>query len=146
MRGHRHAPAAFYPRERPGTHCTGGWVGPRARLDRCRKSRPQPGFDPRTVQPVASRYTDWASLSKFPWFKVHRTVAKRCQLNTQFILLLGTPCVKQNHDFCKVLNLIVAVEWKKLVFRVREVVISELIWRQAAVKSLWNSSAHLDEF
>jgi nicotinamidase-related amidase len=21
---------------------------------------PQPGFDPRTVQPVASRYTDWA--------------------------------------------------------------------------------------
>jgi hypothetical protein len=23
----------FYPRERPGTHCTGGWVGPRASLD-----------------------------------------------------------------------------------------------------------------
>ena len=28
------------PRERPGTICTGGWVGPRARLDRCEKSRP----------------------------------------------------------------------------------------------------------
>ena len=26
----RHAPAALYPRERPGTHCIGGWVGPRA--------------------------------------------------------------------------------------------------------------------
>ena len=26
--GQRHAPAALYPRERPGTHCTGGWVGP----------------------------------------------------------------------------------------------------------------------
>jgi hypothetical protein len=26
-------------RERPGTHCTGGWVGPRAGLDRCGKSR-----------------------------------------------------------------------------------------------------------
>jgi hypothetical protein len=28
------------PRERPGTHCAGGWVGPRAGLDRCGKSRP----------------------------------------------------------------------------------------------------------
>jgi hypothetical protein len=36
----RHAPATLYPRERPGTHCTGGWVGPRAGLDRCGKSRP----------------------------------------------------------------------------------------------------------
>ena len=26
--------------------------------DRCGKSRPPLGFDPRTVQPVASRYTD----------------------------------------------------------------------------------------
>jgi hypothetical protein len=31
--GQRHAPAALYPRERPGTHCTGGWVGPRTGLD-----------------------------------------------------------------------------------------------------------------
>jgi len=53
----RHAPAALYPRERRGTHCTKGWVGPRAGLDRCGKSRPPPGFDRRTVQPVASRYT-----------------------------------------------------------------------------------------
>ena len=55
--GQRQAPAAL-PRERPGTHCIGGWVGPRAGLDGCGKSRPPPGFDPRTVQPVASRYTD----------------------------------------------------------------------------------------
>jgi hypothetical protein len=33
-------------------------VGPRAGLDVCEKSRPPPGFDHRTVQPVASRYTD----------------------------------------------------------------------------------------
>ena len=46
--------------ERPGTNCTGGWVGPRPGLDRRRKYNPPPGFDPRTVQPVASRYTDWA--------------------------------------------------------------------------------------
>jgi len=31
--GQQHAPAVLYPRERPGTHCTGGWVGPRAILD-----------------------------------------------------------------------------------------------------------------
>jgi hypothetical protein len=32
-------PAATYPRERSGTHFTGGWVGLRASLDRCGKSR-----------------------------------------------------------------------------------------------------------
>jgi hypothetical protein len=32
--GQRHALAALYPRERtPDTHCTRGWVGPRAGLD-----------------------------------------------------------------------------------------------------------------
>ena len=30
-------------------------MGPRAGLDRCGKSRPPPGFDPRTVQPVSMR-------------------------------------------------------------------------------------------
>jgi hypothetical protein len=30
----------LYPWERPSTHCTGGWVGPRAGLDMCEKSRP----------------------------------------------------------------------------------------------------------
>jgi hypothetical protein len=27
-------------RERPGAHCTGGWVGPGAGMDMCGKSRP----------------------------------------------------------------------------------------------------------
>ena len=53
-------PRPLYLRERPGTHCTGGWVVSRAGLDGCGNSRLPPGFDPRTVQPVASRYTDWA--------------------------------------------------------------------------------------
>jgi len=38
----------------------GGWVGRRAGLDRCVKSRPPPALDPRTVQPVTSHYTDCA--------------------------------------------------------------------------------------
>jgi len=52
-------PSCFTPQERPGTHCIGGWVGPRAGLDRSGNSRPPPsGFHPWTVQLVASRYTD----------------------------------------------------------------------------------------
>jgi hypothetical protein len=33
-------PRLLYRWVRPGTHCTGGWVGPRAGLDVCEKSRP----------------------------------------------------------------------------------------------------------
>jgi len=59
VRGQRHAPATLYLWGRPSTHCTGGWVGPRASLDRCGKSQTAPpGFDPRTVQPIASHYTN----------------------------------------------------------------------------------------
>jgi hypothetical protein len=49
----------LYPRVRPGTQFIGGWVGPRTGMDGCGKSRPPtPGSGPRTIQPVASRYTD----------------------------------------------------------------------------------------
>jgi len=44
----------FTPRERPATHCTGGWVGPRAGLEE-RKISSLPGFDPRTVQLQVSK-------------------------------------------------------------------------------------------
>jgi len=33
-------PRLLYPLERAGTHCIRGWVGPRAGLDGCGKSRP----------------------------------------------------------------------------------------------------------
>jgi hypothetical protein len=58
-------PQQFYPRgKRSGTQCAGNWVGPRAGLGACGKSLPQPGFDPRTVQPVASRCTDSATPAR----------------------------------------------------------------------------------
>jgi hypothetical protein len=46
-------PASPYPliRRLGGPQSWSGWV---------RKISPPPGFDPRAVQPVASRYTDWA--------------------------------------------------------------------------------------
>jgi len=56
--GQRNVPAVLPPGRRPGTHCIGGWMGPRAGLDGCGKSLPPPGFYPRTVQPVASRCAD----------------------------------------------------------------------------------------
>jgi hypothetical protein len=55
-------PRPFYPRERGGTPCIGGWVSPRTGLDGCENVVP-PRIDPRTVQPVASRYTDKAILA-----------------------------------------------------------------------------------
>ena len=56
MSGQCHALAALTLRKRSGTHCTGGWVVPRAGIYGCEKS-PLPEFDPWTVQPVASPYT-----------------------------------------------------------------------------------------
>jgi hypothetical protein len=41
-------------------HRIEGWAGPRAGLDGRKKISPPPEFDPRTVQPVASRYADYA--------------------------------------------------------------------------------------
>ena len=50
--GQRHASAALPPSRRRGIHCTECWVGPRAGVDGCGKSRPPSGFDTRTVQPL----------------------------------------------------------------------------------------------
>ena len=47
----------YPPGKRPDTNCTGGWVGISAGLGGCVKSRPPQEFEPRTVQPVASRCT-----------------------------------------------------------------------------------------
>jgi len=54
-------PRLLYHRERTGAHYIGSWVGRRASLEGLGKSRPLLGFDPRTVQPVASHYTHSAT-------------------------------------------------------------------------------------
>jgi hypothetical protein len=58
--GQRHAPVTLPLGNRPINHYIGGWVGHRAGLDGCENSPPPPGFDPQTVQPMASPYTDCA--------------------------------------------------------------------------------------
>jgi hypothetical protein len=54
--GQRHAPAAFYPRERPIVQ-EAGWA-PGSVWTGAENLAP-PGFDPWTVHPGASRYIDW---------------------------------------------------------------------------------------
>jgi hypothetical protein len=69
--GQRHAPAALslgkirYPHYRR-------LVGPQVRYGHVRKISTPPGFDPQTVQPVASRNTDWAIMDLHA-FITHRT-------------------------------------------------------------------------
>jgi hypothetical protein len=59
VRDQRHAPAALYPGKdmAPLYRRLGGPLG---RSEQVRKISPPPGFDPRTVQPVAISYTDCA--------------------------------------------------------------------------------------
>jgi hypothetical protein len=75
--GQRHAPAALpqgmtrYPLYRR-------LGGPQGRSGRLLKLSPPPGFHPRTVQPVASRYTDYA----IPARRHHQTCEFKCSLST----------------------------------------------------------------
>jgi hypothetical protein len=63
-------------------------VGPRVGLDGCGKFRPPPGFDPRTLQPVASRYTDYATPAHTNYVKTFIITA-----------LLFLPVVFWTHNF-----------------------------------------------
>jgi hypothetical protein len=58
--GQSHAPAALSPGKKNITHCTGLWVDLRADLVRGGKILPPTGLDPRTFQPVTSRYSGYA--------------------------------------------------------------------------------------
>ena len=53
-------PRPLYPRKETRYPLYIRLGGPQGRSGGLRKISPAPGFDPRTVQPVASRYTDWA--------------------------------------------------------------------------------------
>jgi hypothetical protein len=50
-------PWPLYPKK-DTVPSVGGWMGFKAGLGRRGKFRRLPGFDPLTVQPIASRYTD----------------------------------------------------------------------------------------
>ena len=76
-------PGRFIPGK--GTDFIRGWVGSRAGLDECAKSRPPTGFDPWTLQPVGRRYTDYT------------IPARLCSLySSKIYLILKTPptCIR----------------------------------------------------
>jgi hypothetical protein len=65
----RHAPAALPPEKGPCSHCTRGRVSPRGGLDDYQRHH-SPGFDHRTIHPLASRYTDCAIPAHHPYIVV----------------------------------------------------------------------------
>jgi hypothetical protein len=70
-------PRPLYPRERPGTHCTEGWVGLKAGLDRCGKSRPH-----RDSIPGLQRHTRTVVSAGLP--RPEDTTPYTQNMNTQF--------------------------------------------------------------
>jgi hypothetical protein len=64
--GQLHTPAAFHPGKNPGTHCIQGWVvtlSQSGRFWRLENLLPLLIFEPRLVQPVASRYANCTALN-----------------------------------------------------------------------------------
>jgi len=53
-------PPAPLHQERPGTLCAQVWVGFGVDLDGYQKISTPPAFEPQTIQPIASCYTDFA--------------------------------------------------------------------------------------
>ena len=66
-------------------------MGPRAGLDRCRKSRPPLGIDPQTIHPVASHYTDYTILAHYTqpycleiWMKISSKNGQHTPINEKY--------------------------------------------------------------
>ena len=77
-------PWPLYPRERPGTTLYRRLGGLQDWSGRLWKISPPPGFDPRTVQPVASRYTDSIRLTSDEYDKFK----SRCDFYRMLLLML----------------------------------------------------------
>jgi len=64
-------PRLLYPRERLGTHCTGGWVGPRAGLEGCGKSRPPPHAPTGIRSPDHTARSESLNLPSYPGPRIY---------------------------------------------------------------------------
>ena len=72
-------PQPFYPQEKPCTPCIGGWVGPWAGLDGCRKSHPPNGIrSPDHL--VCAESLDWLS---YPGPRVMSYMMTNFELHTE---------------------------------------------------------------
>ena len=98
----RHAPAALPPgKTRYALYRRLG--GPQGRSGRARKISPPPGFDPWIVQPVASRYTDWAipALTQvqvvIQWQAQYHNQHRKTTDNVDTVLFQTGLCVNVQH-------------------------------------------------
>ena len=71
MGGQRHTAVALPPGKRPGTQCTWSWVGPRAGLEGCGKSRRHRGLVPGLFSPY--RVTIPATISRPIYCEIQET-------------------------------------------------------------------------
>jgi len=96
--------------------------GPQGRSRQVRKISPSPGFDPRTVQPVASRYTDYATgptdLTK-TCFKIFRLIncnAKKKIFNLKNFLQVTSKTFAGNFkNFLQVTSKLLAGNFKNFL-------------------------------
>jgi hypothetical protein len=85
--GQRHAPASL-PTGKTRYPLYRRLGGPQGRSGLMRNISPPPGFDPRTVQPVASRYTDCFDVDNEKVFISRCTNSKKEKIyQTHFLLL-----------------------------------------------------------
>ena len=105
--GQHHAPAALPPVKTRYTlyRRLGGPQGPSGRLW---KISPPPGFDPRTVDPVASRYTDWAIPAAVCMMLLYlisfrfKTLKQRYKLAEDLVCISEQSICYSQCDFCSV--------------------------------------------
>ena len=82
--------------------------GLQGRSGQVRNISPPPGFDPRTVQPVASRYTDWATqptwitVQYVIYWNVNCMFWKKNHIGIFFIFLKNflLQCKRKRSHFC----------------------------------------------
>ena len=88
MRGQRHAQTTLFPPGKTRYPLYRRLGEPRGPSGQVRKISSPPGFDRRTVQPVASRYTDWAIAAYSSWKHLFGKWKKISCLFTQ-----PSPCI-----------------------------------------------------
>jgi hypothetical protein len=80
-------PLSLYPQERPGTHCTGWWVGPRAGLNVCEKSRPHRDLIPGPSSQLLYRLSYRGPLKLSTVNHKHETVDMICDTMLTYLWL-----------------------------------------------------------
>jgi len=83
--------------------------GPKGRSGQVWKISPTPGFDPRTVQPVTSRYTDYDYTTRPVGFSLHCQYIFQSEMSSQQYFYISVNGI----SFFKALQY---TEWPKIMY------------------------------